>query len=120
MTYGRMFPSCAATLLASSLAACSTNHTTTSPAAGFVSGSVSTPAGHLLRGVFVKLTPATGAALPAVKTDTTGFYAAFHVPPGTGSITVSGAPAGCTGTSPAIYDVQANAPTTLNIRVSCP
>jgi hypothetical protein len=110
-----------ATLFALSLAACNSNHATpTSPVAGYVSGSVSTTVGHLLPGVTVKLTPATGSALAAVKTDGTGFYAVFHVPMGRGSITIADAPAGCAVISPVGYDVPANVPTTLNITVQCP
>jgi hypothetical protein len=119
MTYELTVRRFAATLFALSSAACNSNHAT-SPVSGYVSGSVSTTVGHLLPGVTVRLTLATGSALPVVKTDSTGFYAVFHVPAGSGAITISGAPAGCTGTSPTSYNVQGDVPATLNIRVLCP
>jgi PKD repeat protein/sulfur carrier protein ThiS len=89
---------------------------------GSVSGAVARASGGAaIEGATVTLTPAGGAALPAVTTSANGAYSISNVPPGNGSIALSALPTGCTNPGPQAYSgVTAGGNVTLNIAVTCP
>ncbi len=101
------------------------NFTVTCPvAAGTISGQITSSLGGGLAGVSVIVTPAGGSALSAAVTDGNGDYSKSGVPlgspSGTGSIDLSGLPAGCTNPGATPYSGLSNGGSiTVSITVTC-
>lgn len=93
-------------------------------AVGTITGTISSSLGGGLAGVNVIVTPAGGSALSAAPTNGSGVYTKTGVPlgtpSGTGSLALTGLPAGCTdpGTTP--YSGLTNAGTiTVDLTITC-
>jgi hypothetical protein len=89
---------------------------------GTVDGVISTTAGGTIAGAIITVTPTGGHALPTVTSDASGSYADPMVPasPSSGTVTLSGLPAGCTAPAPVAYSgLTVLGAVTANFVVSC-
>src|SRR5262249_34585861 len=93
------------------------------PIFGSITGTVTNQLGDPLSGVSLAATPSGLPATSPVMTDPTGAYTLSNVPvsTGSGSLTLTNLPAGCTDPSPVTYSGLSNGNTiTVAIQVSCP
>ena len=88
-------------------------------ATGTVSGTITSSATSAgINAVTVTVTPSGAAALPSVTTNPSGQYTVTHVPLGSGTISLSTLPIGCTPPGAANYTLNGSS-TQVNINVTC-